>query len=63
MQCVSCRFENMPGVRACGRCGSPLELKPLACPGLAEARLGLGAHYLQRLWIELADWIDAAVAG
>jgi hypothetical protein len=26
MQCVSCRFENMPGVDACGRCGSPLRL-------------------------------------
>jgi signal peptidase I len=26
MQCPSCRFENMPGVDACGRCGSPLRL-------------------------------------
>jgi hypothetical protein len=24
MQCVSCRFENIPGVESCGRCGSAL---------------------------------------
>jgi hypothetical protein len=30
MQCSSCRFENMPGVGTCGRCGSPLGLKSLA---------------------------------
>ncbi len=26
MQCSSCRFENMPGVEMCGRCGSSLRL-------------------------------------
>jgi hypothetical protein len=26
MQCSSCRFENMPGVEVCGRCGSSLRL-------------------------------------
>lgn len=26
MQCANCRFENMPGVAACGRCGSSLRL-------------------------------------
>jgi hypothetical protein len=26
MQCASCRFENMPGVETCGRCGSTLRL-------------------------------------
>lgn len=30
MQCVSCQFENMPGVGVCGRCGSPLGLRTLA---------------------------------
>lgn len=30
MQCASCRFENMPGVGMCGRCGSPLGLRTLA---------------------------------
>jgi type IV secretory pathway protease TraF len=30
MQCISCQFENMPGVRACGRCGSPLEVQAVA---------------------------------
>jgi len=29
-QCSSCRFENMPGVGVCGRCGSPLGLQTLA---------------------------------
>jgi signal peptidase I len=26
MQCTSCRFENMPGVPVCGRCGARLDL-------------------------------------
>src|SRR5919204_650375 len=26
MQCPSCRFQNMPGVEVCGRCGSSLRL-------------------------------------
>jgi hypothetical protein len=26
MQCVSCQFENMPGVSNCGRCGAVLQL-------------------------------------
>lgn len=30
MQCASCRFENMPGVGVCGRCGSPLGVSTLA---------------------------------
>lgn len=30
MQCPSCRFENMPGVRACGRCGASLQLGAIA---------------------------------
>lgn len=30
MQCISCQFENMPGVRICGRCGSPLGLNEMA---------------------------------
>lgn len=29
MQCPSCQFENMPGVTACGRCGSSLRLATL----------------------------------
>lgn len=27
MQCVNCRFENLPGLAACGRCGASLVLK------------------------------------
>jgi hypothetical protein len=27
MQCPSCRFENMPGLASCGRCGSSLQLR------------------------------------
>ncbi|MGO8751500.1 MAG: S26 family signal peptidase [Thermoguttaceae bacterium] len=30
MQCSNCQFENMPGVRACGRCGASLQLASLA---------------------------------
>jgi signal peptidase I len=30
MQCNNCRFENMPGVLACGRCGAALQLATLA---------------------------------
>jgi hypothetical protein len=30
MQCVSCQFENMPGVSRCGRCGARLELAAVA---------------------------------
>jgi hypothetical protein len=30
MQCSSCRFENMPGVQSCGRCGASLSLAALA---------------------------------
>jgi type IV secretory pathway protease TraF len=30
MQCVSCQFENMPGVAACGRCGARLALADAA---------------------------------
>ncbi len=30
MQCPSCRFENIPGLTICGRCGSLLELKGAA---------------------------------
>ena len=26
MQCPSCRFENMPGLESCGRCGTSLRL-------------------------------------
>lgn len=30
MQCPSCRFENMPGLSACGRCGTSLDLAAAA---------------------------------
>ena len=30
MQCASCRFENMPGLTSCGRCGSSLILDSIA---------------------------------
>jgi signal peptidase I len=29
MQCSSCQFQNMPGIRTCGRCGSPLGINDL----------------------------------
>jgi signal peptidase I len=30
MQCPSCRFENMPGLQTCGRCGTALNLATAA---------------------------------
>lgn len=30
MQCPSCYFENMPGVRSCGRCGAVLQCSAVA---------------------------------
>ncbi|MGP0067801.1 MAG: S26 family signal peptidase [Isosphaeraceae bacterium] len=30
MQCPSCRFENMPGLESCGRCGTLLSLGSIA---------------------------------
>ena len=30
MQCVNCQFENLPGVDACGRCGTSLRLAQVA---------------------------------
>ena len=30
MQCLSCRFENMPGLTVCGRCGSVLDVRGAA---------------------------------
>ena len=30
MQCANCRFENMPGLEMCGRCGASLRLAALA---------------------------------
>jgi signal peptidase I len=30
MQCANCRFENMPGLQMCGRCGASLQLAALA---------------------------------
>jgi hypothetical protein len=47
MQCVSCRFENMPGVSACGRCGSPLGLQTLAVD-MQPPRAGAWSKRLRR---------------
>jgi type IV secretory pathway protease TraF len=58
MQCVSCQFENMPGVPVCGRCGARMQLAaaaidvhpPRATPGIKRLRrwvpwYGLAARF------------------
>lgn len=57
MQCPSCRFENMPGLDACGRCGSHLRLAtavldvepPRATPWQKRLRRWLPWHRVNRL--------------
>lgn len=49
MQCASCQFENMPGIEACGRCGSPLGLRTLAID-VHPPRAGHRAKQWRRRW-------------
>lgn len=38
MQCINCGFENLPGLRDCGRCGSSLSMGEISVePGRASA--------------------------
>jgi len=39
VQCLSCGFENLPGLTACGRCASPLDLRAI---GVEPPRAGRG---------------------
>jgi len=55
MQCASCRFENMPGVGACGRCGSPLGLQTLAVD-VHPPRAGTRAKRWRRRWQPFRSW-------
>lgn len=63
MQCSSCQFENMPGVEACGRCGSPLGLRTLAID-VHPPRAGSWAKRLRRGWLPFRSaYYDARDAG
>lgn len=48
MQCVSCRFENMPGLASCGRCGSVLDLNAAAVD-VHPPRASKGARRLRKV--------------
>jgi hypothetical protein len=48
MQCPSCQFENMPGLTACGRCGSRLDLRA-ATIDVTPPRASRRARRLRRL--------------
>jgi signal peptidase I len=67
MQCVNCRFENLPGEPACGRCGSPLRLAT-AVLDVHPPRAGRWGKRLRRSFvpqhrsaIRLWTWLDRAV--
>lgn len=63
MQCNSCQFENMPGIEACGRCGSPLGLKTLAID-VHPPRAGSWAKRLRRGWLPFrATYYEVRDAG
>jgi hypothetical protein len=62
MQCNNCGFENMPGIEACGRCGSGLRVSvatdvhpPRARPWQKRLRRWLPLHSLFQLRDALAD--------
>jgi hypothetical protein len=60
MQCASCHFENMPGVDACGRCGSSLRLAT-AVIDVHPPRAGPWAKTVRRwvpwrrVWVRVRD--------
>jgi hypothetical protein len=58
MQCASCRFENMPGVGTCGRCGSPLGLHALAI-NVHPPRAGAWTKRVRR-WLRLRSLYSRA---
>jgi hypothetical protein len=51
MQCSNCQFENMPGVRACGRCGASLQLASLSI-NVHPPRAGRLTKFVRR-WFPL----------
>jgi len=61
MQCVNCRFENMPGVENCGRCGATLRLASLAID-VHPPRAGRWAKRWRNLPLARTRWKMAPVA-
>lgn len=66
MQCAACHFENLPGLRTCARCASPLVLGSVAIAPPRASRLRLRTR-LSRAWNGLGvpvpdlGWIVGAV--
>jgi signal peptidase I len=54
MQCSNCQFENMPGVKACGRCGASLELATLTID-VHPPRASRAARTFRR-WVPFARY-------
>lgn len=44
MQCLSCGFENLPGLTACGRCASPLDLRAVGVQPPRAGRLRIATR-------------------
>src|SRR6516165_3313579 len=71
MQCSSCRFENMPGVDRCGRCGSSLRLAtavldvhpPRARPWAKRLRRYLPLHAISARLRDAAGEVCRQVSG
>ena len=71
MQCSSCRFENMPGVDVCGRCGSSLRLAtavldvhpPRARPWAKRLRRYLPLHAASARLRDVASEVSRQVSG
>jgi hypothetical protein len=62
MQCPSCHFENMPGVKACGRCGTSLQLIALAI-SVYPPRASAWAKWWRRwFWSPRVNWGRASEA-
>ena len=57
MQCLSCRFENMPGLTACGRCGSVLDVRGAAID-VHPVRASRRAKRLRR-WLPTRRYFQA----
>ena len=63
MQCWSCGFENLPGLTACARCASRLELAqvafepPRASPGLLRTRVARRWYNVVDVARECREWL------
>jgi len=54
MQCASCGFENIPGIKQCARCHSVLNLNDIAIVPPRARRFGWGTRW-RRLWNRISS--------